>query len=347
MPLVNDYQQVKDIYADAGERGVSLPLFCCEDRQTLEAILAAAYEIGQEIGNPHIPITPSWTSRYPVRCQACLVSKAGNPILGCKLMFSDLDIFTGEDSPYKDLLVMPHLDHSNPWENMDILVGFADQFASVMCDASEKPLSENIRLTAEYVEKVKGKVVVEGAVDEISSTEGGVREKKTTVEEAKEFISKTGVDIIVPNLGTEHRSTTASAHYDSERARELSAAIGKVMCLHGSSSVKKEDLSKLPEDGIIKVNLYTALAYAGGKAVVSHVLDDLGNVYKKEELAELVEKGVLGKAVLEAGYGKTKEPVGPKLAHFTNPLRSDAWFNAFKEKCKDYMRIFNYQKFSK
>ena len=347
MSLVNDYSQVKEIYADAAERGIGLPLFCCEDRVTLEAILAAAYEIGQEIGNPRIPITPAWTSRYHVRCQACLVSKTKDPIIGCKLMFSDLDILTGEDSPYKDLLVMPHLDHSNPWENMDILIGFADKFASVMCDASEKPLEENIRLTAEYVEKVKGKVVVEGAVDEISSTDGGPREKKATAEEALNYVSKTGVDIIVPNLGTEHRSTTASAHYDSERAREITAAVGKIICLHGSSSVKKEDLSKLPQDGIIKINLYTALAYAGGKAVVNHVLEDVANVYRMEELKELVEKGVLGKAVLEENYGKTEMPIGPKLAHFTNPLRSDAWFEAFKEKCKDYMRIFNYQKFAK
>jgi len=262
------------------------------------------------------------------------------------LMFSDLKVFTGEDSPYKDLLVMPHLDHSNPWENMDILLGFADQFASVMCDASEKPLEENIRLTAAYVEKVKGRVIVEGAVDEISSTEGGAREKMTTVEEAKDFISKTGVDIIVPNLGTEHRSTTASAHYDSVRAKEISEAVGKIICLHGSSSVKKEDLSKLPDDGVIKINLYTALAYAGGKAVVNHVLDDIGNVLNENELADLVDRGILGQAVLKEDFGKTIKPIGPKLDHFTNPLRSDAWYYTFKEKCKDYMRVFNYHKFA-
>ena len=201
-------------------------------------------------------------------------------------------------------------------------------------------------MTAEYVEQVKGRVVVEGAVDEISSTEGGAREKMTSVEEAQEFISKTGVDIIVPNLGTEHRSTTASAHYNSERAREICAAVGKVICLHGSSSIPKEDLPKLPEDGVIKVNLFTALAYAGGKAVVKHVLNDLGNVLNVNELSELVEAGILGKAVLESGYRKTIEPVGPKLAHFTTPLRSDAWFYAYKEKCKEYMRIFNYIKYS-
>lgn len=347
MPIIRDYHQVKEIYQEAAEKGIGLPVFCCEDRESLEAVLAATYEIGKEIGKPAIPIIPGWTSRYHVRGQAVLVSKTKDARVGTQLMFSDLNVFMGEHSPYKDLLVMPHLDHAFPWVDKDILLDFADQFASVMCDASEKPLDENIKLTAEYVEKVKGRVVVEGAVDEISSTEGGSREKKTTVEEAQRFIRETGVDIIVPNVGTEHRSTTASAHYDSELTRALSTAVGKILCLHGSSSVKKEDLPKLPEDGVVKINLYTGLAYAGGKAVIQHVLDNLGNVLGKEEIEKLVAEGVLGEKVLDDHYSNTILPIGPKLEHFTNPLRRDAWFNAFKDKCKDYMRAFNYQNYSK
>ncbi|HEY59218.1 MAG TPA: class II fructose-bisphosphate aldolase [Anaerolineae bacterium] len=347
MSIIRNYNQVKEIYQEAGEREVGLPLFCCEDRQSLEAILAAAYEIGQEIGIPNIPIIPAWTSRYHVRGQAALVSKTNDARIGCQLMFSDLKIFTGENSPYKDLLVMPHLDHAFPWVDGDILLDFADQFASVMCDASEKPLDENIKLTAEYVEKVKGKVIVEGAVDEISSTEGGLREKKTTIEEAERFVRETGVDIIVPNVGTEHRSTKASASYDSELTRQLSGAVGKILCLHGSSSIKREDLPKLPKDGVIKINLYTALAYASGKAVVEYVIDNVGNVFRPEELEELVKAGKLGRTVLNADYADTILPVGPKLTHFTNPLRRDVWFNTFKEKCKDYMYQFNYENFSK
>jgi fructose/tagatose bisphosphate aldolase len=347
MSLVTDYNQVKEIYQDAAERGVGMPVFCCEDRVTLEAILAAAKEIGEEIGNPVVPIIPGWTARYHVRSQACLVSKTGDAIMGCQLMFSDLKVFAGENSPYRDLLVLPHLDHASPWENEDILLGFADDFASVMCDASMKPLDENIRLTAQYVEKVKGRVVVEGAVDEISSTEGGPREKKTTVEEAQHFINETGVDIIVPNVGTEHRSLTASAHYDSELTRQITAAVGKIICLHGSSSVKKEDLPKLPKDGVVKINLYTALAYAGGTALQNFVLDNLGNEFTKEKLEKMVKEGILGEKVLAEDFKDTIAPIGPKLTHFTNPLRTDAWFNAFKEKCKDYMRAFNYQNYSK
>ena len=347
MPIVRNYNEVKETYQKAAEKGIALPVFCCEDRETLEAILAAAYEIGQEIGNKAIPIIPAWTGRYHVRSQATLVSASCDAMLGCRLMFSDIGIFMGENSRYRDLCVLPHLDHASPWENDDILMTFADDFASVMCDASEKSFKENVRLTAEYVNKVHGRVVIEGAVDEISSTEGGAREKKTTVEEAVQFVRETGVDIIVPNLGTEHRSTESKAHYDSELACKITAAVGKIICLHGSSSVKKEDLPKLPRDGVIKINLYTGLAYAAGKALVNQVLQNVGNVFTKDELKALVDAGILGTAVLSEDFKDTILPIGPKLTHFTNPLRRDAWFNAFKEKCKDYMRVFNYQNFAK
>ena len=39
------------------------------------------------------------------------------------------------------------------------------------------------------------------------------------------------------------------------------------MCLHGTSSVKPDDLPKLPIDGFVKINIYTTLAVKGGQAV--------------------------------------------------------------------------------
>ena len=50
MPLVTDYHQVKEVYQEATELGVALPVFCAEDRETLEAILASALEMGKAIG---------------------------------------------------------------------------------------------------------------------------------------------------------------------------------------------------------------------------------------------------------------------------------------------------------
>ena len=348
MPLITDYHQVKDIYREAAGLGVALPVFCAEDRETLEAILASALELGREIGVDDLPIVPAWTSRYPARGQMTLVTACGDPRVGNELMFSDLKVYAGEASPYRKLRVLPHLDHAFPWLDGDILDQSVGRFASVMFDASEKPIEENIQLTAQYVEKVRGRVVVEGAVDEIyEASDTEAKNEPTTVAQARRFLSETGVDILVPNVGTEHRATVGQAHYRSDRAREISAAVGKVLCHHGTSSVRPEDLPKLPTDGFVKVNIYTTLAVTGGQALARHVLDNLGNILSEDQLKELVEQGVLGAGVLSQDYSQTKWPIKPKLQYVANPLRRDAWFAAVRDRCQEFLRVLNYGKYGK
>ena len=348
MPLVTDYNQVKDTYREAAELGVGLPVFCTEDRETLEAILASALEMGKKIGVDNLPIIPAWTVRYPSRGQMTLLTACGDPVLGTRLMFADLEQFMGEASPYRKLRVLPHLDHGFPWLDGDILRDFTGQFASVMCDASEKPFEENMRMTAEYVERVKGQVVVEGAVDEIFEAGGeGEKNEPTTPEQAERFLSNTGVDIIVPNVGTEHRATADQAKYRGDKAREISTSVGKILCLHGTSSVKPEDLPRLPDDGFVKINVYTTLAVHGGQALALKVLDELGNIFDETQLKALVAQGVLDPQVLNDDYGATESPIKPKLARVTNPLRRDAWFEAVRDRCGEFLDVFNYERFAK
>jgi len=346
MPLITDYRAVKDTYGEAAERGIALPVFCAEDRETLEAILAAALEMGDAIGVADLPIIPAWTSRYPPRGQMTLITACGDPLLGHRLMFSDLAAFMGETSPYRRLRVMPHLDHAFPWLDGDVLEDCRGQFASVMCDASAKPFEENIRLTREYVERARGTVVVEGAVDEVYESGGTEKNTPTTVEDATAFLSQTGVDIIVPNVGTEHRATRTQAHYLPERAKAISRAVGNVLCLHGTSSVKAEDLERLPTDGFVKINIYTTLAVKGGQAVARTVLNNLGNMFDADDLRALVREGVLGEAVLADEFGETETPVKPKLASVANPPRRDAWFSAVRDRCRHFLEVFNYRRFA-
>ncbi|MBI3947401.1 MAG: class II fructose-bisphosphate aldolase [Armatimonadetes bacterium] len=353
MPLINDYQQVKDIYREAAGLGVALPVFCAEDRETLEAILASALVMGREIGVEDLPIIPAWTVRYPSRPQATFVTACGDPVLATRVMFSDLEALTAPGSPYGKLRVLPHLDHGIPWLDADVMEGFANQFASIMCDASEKPFAENIRVTAEYARQVSGRVVVEGAVDEIYSS--GVRSvgqnthaknEATSVAQAETFLRETGVDILVPNVGTEHRLTAGQAAYRSERAREISAAVGRILCIHGTSSVRPEDLPRLPEDGFIKVNIYTTLAVHGGQALARHVLRNLGNILGEGELRALIGDGVLGERVLSADHGENALPLRPRLDRLANATRRDAWFGAVRDRCLEFLRIFGYARYA-
>ena len=346
MPLVSNRSAVKEVYREAAERGIALPVFCAEDRETLEAILASALRMGEQIGVADLPIIPAWTSRYPARGQMTLVTACADVILGHQLMFADLRAFMGETSPYRRLRVLPHLDHGIPWLDGDVLDSYVADFASVMFDASERPFEENVKLTAEYVEKTQGQVVVEGAVDEIYEAGGGLKNQPTTVAQARRFQRETGVDIIVPNVGTEHRATGSKARYLGERAREISRAVGRVLCLHGTSSLEPEELPALPQDGFIKINIYTTLAVRGGQAVAREVLDNLGNTFDQQQLGDLIQRGVLGPEVLAEGYGQTLAPIGPKLARVANPPRRDAWFAAVRDRCYEFLEVFHYRGFA-
>ncbi|NJD04074.1 MAG: class II fructose-bisphosphate aldolase, partial [Ruminiclostridium sp.] len=247
---------------------------------------------------------------------------------------------------YRKLRILPHLDHAFHWLDGDVLGMFADDFASVMCDASAKPFEENIRSTAQFVEKVKGRVVVEGAVDEIFEA-GGEKEKNepTRVEQAEKLLSQTGVDIIVPNVGTEHRVTSGNVKYLSERARELSRALGKILCLHGTSSVGYEDLKKLPGDGFVKINIYTTLAVSGGQALSRTVLRNLKKIFSREQLKDFIEEGILSQHILEQDI-KLYGEIRPKIDYVCNPKRRDAWFIAVRNRCMEFMEIFNYNRFA-
>jgi fructose/tagatose bisphosphate aldolase len=215
-----------------------------------------------------------------------------------------------------------------------------------MCDASEKPFETNIRLTAQYVEEVRGRVLVEGAVDEIF--EAGSDQPKnepTSVEQAERFLRETGVDILVPNVGTEHRSTATVAAYRSDRAKEISSKVGKILCLHGTSSLGMDDLSRLTADGFVKINIFTVLAVRGGQAVARTVINNLGNILDAQELKSLVQADVLGKKTLEPDFGETQPPLKPKLNFVATPRRRDAWFRAVRETCCQFYKAFNYRAF--
>ena len=347
MPLVTDCQQVKDVYQEAAELGVALPAFCCEDRETLEAILASAKEKGEELGVEDLPVLPTWTVRYPPRGQMKLITACGDPVLGMRLMLSDLELLASEESPYGKLRILPNVDHAFPWLDGDILDGFVDQVAGMMFDASERPFEENIRLTAEYVEKVHGRVVVEGAVDEIYESDSSeIKNEPTTVAEAQNFLARTGVDIVVPNVGTEHRATVDEVQYDSQRAREISTAVGNILCLHGTSSLGPASLAQLPDDGFAKINIYTTLAVHGGQAVARHVLNNFGNILTEAHIEELVAKGVIGEIAGSPDFGDNEPPISPKLAVVSNPPRRDAWFAAVRDRCKEYLDLFRYQRYA-
>jgi pantothenate kinase type III len=87
---------------------------------------------------------------------------------------------------------------------------------------------------------MKGKILIEGACDEIVDATGTTHNALTTPENAKKYIERTGVDMIVANLGTEHRATGKELMYHGDLARKIKKEIGqnaKVIATGGLSEI--------------------------------------------------------------------------------------------------------------
>jgi hypothetical protein len=107
----------------------------------------------------------------------------------------------------------------------------------------------------------------------------------------------------------------------------LCAAVGKILVLHGTSSLSPEDFIHLKDDGIIKVNLWTAIEKAGAQGAVRNAIENLGNIFTEEELRAYIDEGMLGPKCVDPAYRDEKcgGRLFPKLDLFAECVRRDAW----------------------
>jgi fructose-bisphosphate aldolase class II len=348
MPLITDAPQAREVYEEARERGVALINLNPEAARGIEACLRAAREVGRRVGADDLPIILSLCGDYYGRPQAKYYTSLGDPLYGFDCWMSQVQFYTDPDGPFGQLRVLTHLDHGQPDRDQAILEERVDVLASVMYDASTLPFDENIEKTAAYQERHGDSVIVEGAVDEMY--ESGTGEQKnqiTTVEHARRYVEETGVGIIVPNLGTEHRAAERDIRYHGEVARELSAAVGKILCLHGTSSLSPEDFTHLKDDGIIKVNIWTAIEKAGAQAAVRKAIEELGNIFSEGQIGQLVDDGYLGRHYFEPDYRENicGGTIKPKLDYFAECVRRDAWVGAAQRLVEDCLEDLGYAAF--
>src|SRR5512133_1583769 len=180
MPLILERQHVLDIYADAAQRKWVIPAFNTENLTTTEAILSAALEYSLKIGKDDLPVTIGITNQYAHRSQSVYYTHTRLWDIGLKLFLADLEVLTGRGSPFEKLNVMVHLDHAQWDTDKPLLEWDMNRFSMIMYDASSLPFVENIKRTAEFVERHGHQIVIEGACDEIVDAGGEVRSDLTT-----------------------------------------------------------------------------------------------------------------------------------------------------------------------
>lgn len=329
--ILSDPKQVREIYKKCSEKGWVLPCFCTENLTTTEAVFSAAKSFGEKHSIRNVPVIIAITCTYSHRPQAVNFTHSGDYKTGLKLFENEVRALTGDGCYYEDLHVMMHLDHIQHDEK-ELLDSDLGPYASIMYDASQLVLEENISKTAKFVDENKDIIVIEGACDEIIDAGGEEKNELTDPKTALEYINKTGVDFIVANLGTEHRATGKQLKYYDRRAAEIKKLVGEKIVLHGTSSVSNEQVKNLFKDGICKVNIWTALERDSTPVLFEKMVENASETANSEIIQKLVDGGYLTQKCMT---GKK-----PSIDKYTTKYRQDIVFGEMKRMVSEYLDMW-------
>ena len=227
--------------------------------------------------------------------------------------------------------IVLHLDHGKTFDACKAAIDAG--FTSVMIDGSSLSFEENIAETKRVVEYAHARnVTVEAELGKIMGTEDLIHsdtESFTDPEEAKDFVTRTGVDSLAISIGTAHgvnkSITTPVIQYGV--IENVHNAIPEVpLVAHGSSTVpakwveiiknyggeikksqgiSEEDIVKMSKSAICKINMDTDLRLAHTAGVREDLainpghfdqrdFNKAGKKYVKEQIAHAFEL-VVGK----------------------------------------------------
>lgn len=191
-----------------------------------------------------------------------------------------------------DVPLVLHLDHTR--DPGSIHEAIACGFTSVMIDASEKTLEENIAISADIAEYAHRRAVsAEAELGRIGTTDfvetDSDDEMYTDPAEAQRFVDRTRVDALAVSVGTAHGVyQVRKPRIDLERLSAIRHAVATPLVLHGGSGVPAEMMQaaiRLPGGGVSKVNIATdlELAWLGALGREERLTDEACNRLSAED----------------------------------------------------------------
>lgn len=246
-----------ELMRDAEEKGYAVGAFNATNLESLTAVIAAAEETGRGIilnhAEVHFPLMPL---------------EVIGPIM--------VDFAKKASVP-----VCVHLDHGTCLETCMKAIRLG--FTSVMLDVSASEYEDNVRDTAMIcrlahavgvtVEAELGHVfssdigVNKGAIQETLESFESADDVYTNPDTAKDFVERTGVDALAIAFGTAHGVYQKKPKLDLDRVKLIKEKVNIPLVMHGGSGLSKEEFQTAIKNGIRKINYYTYMALAGGKAV--------------------------------------------------------------------------------
>ena len=188
-----------------------------------------------------------------------------------------------------------HLDHGAHYEIIHACINAG--FNSVMIDASFESYDENVSIVRKVVEYAhKHNVGVEAQIGETLAEEGDIegKERKTTIQEASQFVKDTGVDYLAISIGSKPGQLEVLPTIDISLLKEISKTVNIPLVLHGGSGVPINMYSKLVSNGISKINIDAAIKNAFRESFIKFYrennpeIDTRVTLNKARENAQLV-----------------------------------------------------------
>ena len=246
---------LKEILKIAERDKTAIGMFNATGFDSLQAVIAAAEELERPVIIAHAEVHNVYNDISMVGPAMVAVAKAAK------------------------VPVCVHLDHGTSLDMVYKALRLG--FTSVMMDASALPYAENLALTKRITEAAHAMgVSVEAELGRLVTGEAGSGESMTNArpedfytrpDEAEAFCKETGVDALAIAFGTAHGFYTAQPKLDFDVVKNVRAATGLPLVMHGGSGVSDEGFRAAIASGIRKINYYSYMSKAGytaAKAVI-------------------------------------------------------------------------------
>lgn len=191
-----------------------------------------------------------------------------------------------------------HLDHGTDETIIKQAIDLG--FTSVMIDASQEKIEENIMKTKAIVAFARPReVAVEAELGHVGAGDNYEDHEHsdsiyTKASEVEKFIEMTDVVSLAISIGTAHGIYKGKPKISFNTLHDIFSKTAIPLVLHGGSSSGEENLHRCATEGIAKINIFTDIVEGGMKAINN------GRPTELFELENLRSRGM--KAVLEEYY---------------------------------------------
>lgn len=274
---------LKEILNMAQEGGFAIPAFNVYNMETLVGAIEAAEELKAPVILQVYPrLVKEGVAYYLAPSIVAAAKKASVPVCF-------------------------HLDHG-PSE-LEVTRALYWGATGIMLDGSAKPYEENIALTKHVVETCSYlDLGVEGELGHVGSVNDDSMDEFTNVEQAADFVQKTGVCCLAVLVGNAHGKYKKPPKLDIDRIKAIYEATGNTpLVLHGGSGIPDDQIKLAVAAGIRKMNVATDICWT----FLETVQDELNNpdkvmavdVFMRRPIAE-VKKFCMSKIELLGAANK-------------------------------------------